>query len=87
MVTTNWQDNDTLLLNAGAISVEFPVGAANQLILCARMNPWDRFIAMLEKKTDATTWPELKTYLDSLDKQTAWKAKESFARQSTREND
>jgi len=79
----SWQDSGVLSVVLESLALEYPQGKANQLILCARMNPWDRFMAMLEKNTDPAQWTALNQYLRSLDKQAAWKAKESFARLST----
>lgn len=83
MIEVTWQDNGQLLVKTEGVHHEYSEGAANQLILCARMNPWDRFMAMLEKKTDASVWPNLHAYMTSLDKSTAWHAKETFARLQT----
>lgn len=80
-----WQDGGVLSIASQTINLEYPQGKANQLILCARMNPWDRFMAMLEKNTDASQWTTFNEYLISLDKQNAWKVKEKFARLQTHE--
>lgn len=83
MFTVTWHDQGHLLVQGENIHLEYPEGVANQLILCARMNPWDRFMALLEKKTDSAQWPALSGYLTSLDKSAAWHAKETFARLQT----
>lgn len=80
-----WNDQGVLAVGCENIQLEYPQGKANQLILCARMNPWERFMAMLEKNTDAGQWTALNAYLTTLDKQAAWKIKEKFARLSTHE--
>ena len=82
-----WDDNDALIVDTGTTHFEYPKNAANQLILCARMNPWDRFMAMIEKKTESPVWAALGTYFTSLDKDAAWKVKEKFARLSTHEDE
>ena len=84
-LNVSWSDKGVLAVGSSNIQLEYPQGKANQLILCARMNPWDRFMAMLEKNTDTAQWTGLNTYLTSLDKQAAWKIKEKFARLQTNE--
>lgn len=80
-----WQDSGALAVTSDVVALEYPQGKANQLILCARMNSWDRFMMMLEKNTNTAQWTTLNTYLNSLDKQAAWKVKEKFARLQTQE--
>ena len=82
-IDVSWQDTGMLAVGSETVHLEYPQGKANQLILCARMNPWDRFMAMLEKNTDATQWTTLNAQLTAFDKQAAWKFKEKFARLQT----
>jgi hypothetical protein len=82
----SWLESGTLEVTSSFLGTfEYAQGKANQLILCARMNPWDRFKAMLEKNTDTAQWTILNAHLTTLDKSAAWKFKEKFARLSTKE--
>src|SRR3989442_10303319 len=55
----------------------------NQLILCARMNDWNRFTAMWKRKTDPTLWNAVETHISTLPVASQWKIKEAFARLAT----
>ncbi len=83
MFSVAWQEDGQLLVQGNHIYLQYPEGVANQLILCARMNPWDRFMALLKKKTDHNDWKVLAEYFNSLDKTSAWHTKETFARLQT----
>lgn len=82
----NWNDQETLIVDSGSIHLEFAKGSANQLILCARMNPLERFLAMLEKKVEGNDWTNLSAQIATLDRPEAWKFKEKFARLQTIED-
>ena len=65
------------------ISIQYPRSVANQLIRCARMNDWDRFIAMWKLKSDPQVWAKIESVYSALDVQQRWKMKETFARLAT----
>lgn len=83
----SWNDHQTLILEADSIHLEFAKGSANQLILCARMNPLERFFAMLEKKLEGENWANLSAQITQLERPEAWKFKEKFARLQTIEDE
>lgn len=60
---------------------------ANQLILCARMNDWEKFKAMWKRKTDPAIWEKWEPRFASLDIAGHWKIKEAFARLATVEEE
>lgn len=81
-----WSPKDTLLAHIGSVELDFSKNVGNQLIWCARMNTWDRFMAMLEIKIPGDKLGEIKSVLADLDSKALWKVKEAFARLSTLES-
>ena len=71
-----------VLLNDGRES-RYSRVSSNQLILCARMNDWNRFTALWKKKTENSRWDAIENVLISLDSKVQWRVKEIFARQTT----
>lgn len=81
------KDGGLTLLMEGAGETHYSRVNRNQLVMCARMNNWDRFIAMWEKKTDSSVWPAIRTYFETLNSTNQWKLKETFARLETIEDE
>ena len=82
-MTLTSANNGELMIRAGGREIRYSRVHANQLILCARMNDWNRFTAMWEKKTPAETWKVLQESFEAMDMNVRWKLKETFARLTT----
>ena len=80
-------DNGELAFRAGDNKAHYSRSTGNQLIRCARMNSWERFTALWQKKTEPTLWQAFDNKLSSLDIPLKWKIKEAFARLETTDSD
>ncbi len=80
-------ENGEISFSVEGSEIRYERNHANQLILCARMNDWDRFTAMWKRKTDPATWEKWAPLFSKLDTGGRWKIKETFARLATVEEE
>lgn len=87
MELISFSSGDLTLKLSPDSEVRYPRVQANQLILCARMNDFERFSAMWQKKTEPAVWTEIENALATRTSQDRWKLKEGFARLATRDDE
>jgi hypothetical protein len=83
MELTAFENGELRVSNSEGLEIRYSRVNGNQLILCARMNDWDRFTNLWKKKTDATQWSQLELFFTELDRAKRWRIKEAFARLGT----
>jgi hypothetical protein len=83
MELTAFDNGELLVSDPSGLEIRYSRVIGNQLILCARMNDWERFANLWKKKTEASQWTQLEMLLSHLDRAKQWRTKEAFARLGT----